>query len=634
MGSPSLITCFGVLLTVACAMVVSANSQTAPLRESATKTRVYISTYTEQGRDGIYLAELDSSTGDLRLIRMAAAVKKASFLAIHPSHRYLYSTCEVDDYRDSKRGAVSAFKIDLATGNLTLLNHQSSGGEGPHYLSLDREGKNALVANYHGGSVAVLPIRADGTLGAATSIVLHHGSSVDKSRQTGPHPHAIDVDPTNRFVFVPDLGLDKVLSYRFDPAAGSLAPNNPTSLATSPGAGPRHIRFHPNGKWAYVINELDSKVNALRFNSEAGVLTPMDTVSTLPVGAKDENITGELVVHPNGRFLYGSNRGHDSIALFAIDQTTGRLNPLGRYPAGGRTPRNFNIDPSGKFLVLANLDSDSVTVLTYPVTGKLSPPNCDQSFAAVLHRVPFEMINSNESASDKHMKITHIETHVCHARMRNWVFVKVVTDQDGLVGWGEATLEWHTRSVVGAIEDVSQLLVGEDPTRIEHLWQMMWRQHFWHGSGIVRSTAIAGIDIALWDILGKLHGVPCHELWGGPVRDYIRLYCHLGGGKMEHFYDTPVDNAQQFGELARQALAEGFTAFKSMAVPPTLPIEGLKPIKAAEACVAEMREAVGDNIDIMVDCHARRRRRWDSNLQSARAVRTLLSGRTVLARKH
>jgi galactonate dehydratase len=203
------------------------------------------------------------------------------------------------------------------------------------------------------------------------------------------------------------------------------------------------------------------------------------------------------------------------------------------------------------------------------------------------------------------MKITHIDTFVCHARMRNWVFVKVVTDQDGLVGWGEATLEWHTRSIVGAVEDLSQLLIGEDPTRIEHLWQMMWRQHFWHGSGIVRSTAIAGIDVALWDILGKLHGVPCHKLWGGPVRDSIRLYCHLGGGKLENFYDTSVDNARQFAELAQEAVGEGFTAFKSMAVPVTMPIEGLQPIKAAEVCVSAMREAVGDHIDIMVDCHAR-----------------------------
>jgi galactonate dehydratase len=203
------------------------------------------------------------------------------------------------------------------------------------------------------------------------------------------------------------------------------------------------------------------------------------------------------------------------------------------------------------------------------------------------------------------MKITAIETQVCHARMRNWIFVKVITDQPGLWGWGEATLEWHTRAVVGAIEDISQLLIGEDPRRIEHLWQMMYRQHFWHGNGIVRGTAISGIDIALWDILGKIHGVPCHELWGGRVRDYIRLYCHLGGGKMEDFYQTKPDDANRFGELAQQAVADGFTAFKSMAVPETMSLEGLQPIHYAEACVKSMREAVGSEIDIMVDCHAR-----------------------------
>lgn len=203
------------------------------------------------------------------------------------------------------------------------------------------------------------------------------------------------------------------------------------------------------------------------------------------------------------------------------------------------------------------------------------------------------------------MKITAIETHVCHARMRNWIFVRVLTDQDGLWGWGEATLEWHTRAVVGAIEDVSQLLIGEDPTRIEHLWQMMFRQHFWHGTGIVRGTAISGIDIALWDILGKLHGVPCHKLWGGPVRDYVRTYCHLGGGQMEEMYDVDPADAGRFADLARRAVEEGFTAFKCMAVPETMTIEGLRPIKYAEACVRAMREAVGDSIDLMVDCHAR-----------------------------
>ena len=203
------------------------------------------------------------------------------------------------------------------------------------------------------------------------------------------------------------------------------------------------------------------------------------------------------------------------------------------------------------------------------------------------------------------MKIHSIQTLVCNARMRNWIFVKVLTDQPGLFGWGEATLEWHTRSVVGAIEDLSQLLVGEDPTRIEYLWQMMHRQHFWHGSGIVRATAMAGIDLALWDILGKVTGQPCSKLWGGPVRDHIRTYCHLGGGRMEDFYETAAEDAARFADLAAAAVANGFTAFKSMAVPSTMALEGRRPIRAAEQAVAAMREAVGESIDIMVDCHAR-----------------------------
>jgi galactonate dehydratase len=203
------------------------------------------------------------------------------------------------------------------------------------------------------------------------------------------------------------------------------------------------------------------------------------------------------------------------------------------------------------------------------------------------------------------VKISAIETHVCNARMRNWVFVKVVTDQPGLWGWGEATLEWHTRAVIGAIGDLSQLLVGEDPRRIEHLWQTMFRQHFWHGNGIVRGTAISGIDLALWDIAGKIHGVPCHQLWGGRVRDHVRTYCHLGGGRMEDFYDTDPADARRFGDLAAAAVADGYTAFKSMAVPETMPIEGLRPLRYAEACVRAMRDAVGPDIDIMVDCHAR-----------------------------
>jgi galactonate dehydratase len=201
------------------------------------------------------------------------------------------------------------------------------------------------------------------------------------------------------------------------------------------------------------------------------------------------------------------------------------------------------------------------------------------------------------------VKITAIETHVCNARMRNWIFVRVLTDQDGLYGWGEATLEWHTRSVVGAVEDLADLLIGEDPTRVEHLWQVMFRQHFWHGADAVRGTAISGIDLALWDILGKVLGVPCHRLWGGPVRDYVRLYTHLGGGEMDAMYGS--GEPSRFAALAEQAVADGFSAFKSMAVPPTMSLEGLAPIRHAERVVGAMREAVGDDIDIMVDCHAR-----------------------------
>jgi galactonate dehydratase len=201
------------------------------------------------------------------------------------------------------------------------------------------------------------------------------------------------------------------------------------------------------------------------------------------------------------------------------------------------------------------------------------------------------------------MNITAVETHVCNARMRNWIFVRVLTDESELYGWGEATLEWHTDAVVGAVKDIEGLLVGEDPTRIEHLWQMMFRQHFWHGNGLVRATAISGIDLALWDILGKALAVPCHRLWGGPVRDYIRLYGHLGGGEMTSFYETSA--AERFAELARELVDRGFTALKAMAVPPTMPLEGIAPVREAVANVEAIRSAVGDEVDVMVDCHAR-----------------------------
>jgi galactonate dehydratase len=201
------------------------------------------------------------------------------------------------------------------------------------------------------------------------------------------------------------------------------------------------------------------------------------------------------------------------------------------------------------------------------------------------------------------MKITAVETYVCNARMRNWIFVRVLTDEPGLYGWGEATLEWHTHAVVGAIADLESLLLGEDPTRVEHLWQIMFRQHFWHGNGLVRATAISGIDIALWDLLGKALGVPCHRLWGGPVRDYVRLYGHLGGGEMRSFYQT--SDAGRLAGLAQELVDSGFTALKAMAVPPTMPLEGVAPVREAVANVEAIRNAVGDGVDVMVDCHAR-----------------------------
>ena len=227
------------------------------------------------------------------------------------------------------------------------------------------------------------------------------------------------------------------------------------------------------------------------------------------------------------------------------------------------------------------------------------------------------------------MKITAVETHVCNARMRNWVFVRVLTDEPGLVGWGEATLEWHTRSVVGAIGDLEPLLLGQDPTRVEHLWQRMFRQQFWHGNNLVRGTAISGIDLALWDILGKVHGVPCHRLWGGPCATAIRLYAPCRRSRLLR-RRRRRDGSRSSRSGSSSA---GFTAFKALPVPPTMPLEGPAPVRLAESYVAAMRDAVGDGIDIMVDCHARPSPRDGEDLcPRARAVRPVLARGAMLAR--
>ena len=363
------------VLGVACLfgiVISSSNAADAP----SGKQRVYFGTYTGKVSKGIYRSELDLATGKLSPPVLAGEATSPSFLAIAPNEKFLYSVGEISDFGGKPAGAVNAFAIDAATGNLKLLNQQSSVGAGPCHVVVDRAGKNVLVANYGGGSVAVLPIQADGKIGEASSFVQHKGTSVDKGRQEAPHAHSINVDAKNRFAFVADLGLDTVQVYRFDAAKGSITPNDPAAAKVAPGSGPRHFAFHPSGKFAYVINEMSLTVTAFQYDADKGNLTSLQTITTLPEGVTDRKgmSTAEVVVHPSGKFLYGSNRGHHSIAAFAIDQATGKLTAVGHQGQGIKTPRNFNIDPTGHYLLVANQDGDSVVVFKVDqASGKLEP---------------------------------------------------------------------------------------------------------------------------------------------------------------------------------------------------------------------------------------------------------------------
>jgi len=312
--------------------------------------------------------------GQLVQTKLAAKAVNPSFVAVHPNERFLYAVGEIDDAGAGKGGGVTAFAINQ-DGSLKQLNQQSSGGAGPCHLVVDATGKNVLVANYGGGSVACLPIRDDGTLGEATSFIQHEGASVNPQRQEKPHAHSVNLDPANRFAIVADLGLDKLLVYKFDPLAGKLTPNDPPYVELPAGGGPRHFAFHPNGKWAFANNEMTSTVSALAYDAKHGAFTVLGTLSTLPEGYAESksNSTAETRVHPNGKFLYVSNRGHDSIAIFSIDPQTGRLKPLGHEATRGKTPRNFNLDPTGKYLIAANQDSDNVVVFRVDSnTGQLT----------------------------------------------------------------------------------------------------------------------------------------------------------------------------------------------------------------------------------------------------------------------
>ena len=348
---------------------------------------VYVGTHTRGGSKGIYLGRFNLAEGKLQLAGLAAELTNPTFLALHPSRPLLYSVCEIVLPSGDKTGAVTALAVNPQTGGLTLLNQQSSRGINPCHLVIDHNGKFVLVANYASGSVACLPIQPDGRLGEATSFIQHAGSSVNRQRQDGPHAHGIALDAAERFALVADLGLDKIMVYRLDHATGKLTGNCPASVSMAAGAGPRHIAFHPDGRFAYVINELDSTVTIFDYDAIRGVLRPLETLSTLPASFHGENTAAEIAVHPSGKFLYGSNRGHQSIVAFAIDSGTGKLNCLGHKSTRGASPRNFSINTSGVYLLAANEESENVVVFRIDQqSGKLHPTGNEEGAAADVHR--------------------------------------------------------------------------------------------------------------------------------------------------------------------------------------------------------------------------------------------------------
>ena len=338
---------------------------------SAESLPVYLGTYTggKSASKGIYRTALDLETGRLADPVLAAETKNPSFVEIHPNGKFLYAVSEVDG-----AGGVSAFAIDADTGDLKLLNQQPSGGAGPCHVSIDHAGRNLLIANYGGGSASVIPIKADGRLGEPTGFVQHEGSSVNPKRQKGPHAHSINVSPDNRFAFVADLGIDKIMIYKLDIEKGTIVTNSPAFAKVKPGAGPRHFAFHPSGKFAYVINELDCTVTAFAYEPASGALTEIQTVTTLPSEFDGPNTCAEVRAHPSGKFLYGSNRGHDSIAVYRVDPAKGTLTFVEHETVEIKTPRNFNIDPTGTFCLVANQGNDSVVVFRIDSeTGALEP---------------------------------------------------------------------------------------------------------------------------------------------------------------------------------------------------------------------------------------------------------------------
>lgn len=344
------------------AAVTLATLSSAPAA-AAKEWLVFVGAYTAgtSTSKGIQTLRLNRETGELTGLTLAAETPNPSFLALHPNGRALYAVNEIGEFQGKPGGSVTAFTIGKG-GALTKINEQGSGGGGPAHISLNKEGTHAFVANYGGGSVSVLPIAKNGSLQAATGFVQHEGSGTDPKRQNRPHAHSINVDPSGKFALAADLGLDKLFVYKFDKVKGTIAPNDPPFGAVPPGSGVRHFAFAPNGKFVYAINELKSTITVFAWDAAKGTLTEVQTLSTLPEGFTGESFTAEVQVHPSGKFVYGSNRGHNSIAVLAVDQTTGKLTLSSTQSTGGSWPRHFGIDPAGEFLLAANQRTDSIVV--------------------------------------------------------------------------------------------------------------------------------------------------------------------------------------------------------------------------------------------------------------------------------
>jgi 6-phosphogluconolactonase len=370
---------YSFLLLALFAIAIFAAFPQAPKAARGGDYLVYVGTYTRKDASkGIYAFRFQPSNGKLTSLGVAAETTDPSFLAFHPNHRFLYAVNEIANYQGQKAGSVSAFSIDTKTARLTPLNRVSTGGTIPAHLVVDQTGKSLVVGNYGTGGVAAFPLNADGTIGPSSSFQQDTGSGPNRDRQQGPHAHAVVLSPDNRFIFVPDLGADKVFSYRLDPAKATLTPNDPPFATVTAGSGPRHFAFHPSGNYAYTISEMGSLVTVFAYDRAAGVLKQLQTISSLPKDFKGTNNSAEIEVHPNGRFVYASNRGHDSIAVFSVDPRAGTLTLVENVSTQGKTPRNFAIDPTGEFLLAANQDTDNIVIFRIDQkSGRLTPTGED-----------------------------------------------------------------------------------------------------------------------------------------------------------------------------------------------------------------------------------------------------------------